>query len=207
MDLIEVILAEDHPQVRQGLKKILENARGIEVVGEAENGRIALELVDDLRPDVLVLDVEMPIVPGIEVARRLQKKRPGLPVLAVSVHEDRQFVLGMLSLGASGYVTKVEAPELLASAVRDVALGERVWLSRRVAARLALWMNSEHADWISLTSEQISLLQDFLHSGSVPQITNSASMKPGLKSSGPSLVRDQLTEISANVRKALKEWL
>jgi DNA-binding NarL/FixJ family response regulator len=100
MEHIRVVLADDHPIVRSSIRSILNKSPDIEVIGEASSGAEALILVDRLEPDVLVLDVEMPEVHGIEVAQKLQEEKAELPILAVSAHEDRQFILGMLSSGA-----------------------------------------------------------------------------------------------------------
>lgn len=136
MNPIRVILADDHPLIRAGIRGELEKTDDIQVVGEANSGSEALTLVNRLKPDVLLLDVEMPGMSGIEVARHLQANQSPVQVLALSAHDDEQYVFGLLESGAAGYLVKDEVPETIAEAVRGVAQGEEGWLSRRVTARV-----------------------------------------------------------------------
>lgn len=139
MGSIRVVIADDHAVVRAGLRELLEKPPGISVIGEAESGTQALQLVEELNPDVLVLDIEMPDMSGIEVARSLNGNPATTSILALSVHDDREHVLEMLNAGVAGYLTKDEAPEGIVDAVRGIARGERGWLSRSIAQRMAAW--------------------------------------------------------------------
>lgn len=159
MDKIRVVLADDHRYVRTGIRNILKKTPDIVVVGEAEDGYQALRLIEELTPDVLVLDMEMPGLKGYEVAHEIYAQGSTLPVLALSAHEDRHFILGMLSEGAFGYLTKDEAPEIIVKAVRAVARGERGWVSRRVAARIAVWLQGERPDHVQLSDQHIEILR------------------------------------------------
>jgi DNA-binding NarL/FixJ family response regulator len=134
--ITRVVLADDHDAVRAGIRCILQNAHGIEVVGEARNGAEAIQLVAQLKPDVLLLDMEMPVLNGIEVARQLHEAGDTVQILALSSYDDRHYILELLENGASGYLTKDEAPEYIVHAVQRVAEGEHGWLSKRAAARL-----------------------------------------------------------------------
>lgn len=138
MDNIRVILADDHVVVRIGIRNLLSRSPDITVVGEASNGLEAIQLVDELEPDVLLLDMEMPIMDGVEVARQLRKKKSPVHVLALSAYNDKQYILSMFDQGAAGYLTKDEAPENIIEAVRGVAAGQQGWMSRKVAARLSV---------------------------------------------------------------------
>jgi DNA-binding NarL/FixJ family response regulator len=131
-----VVLAEDNKTVRKGIKRFLNRATDIEVVGEAEDGIEALQLVDKLLPDLLLLDVEMPRLNGIEVAQRLKKSKAKTRILVLSAYDDQEYIQEMLANGASGYLIKDEAPERILEAVRGVALGEVGWVSPQVKARL-----------------------------------------------------------------------
>jgi DNA-binding NarL/FixJ family response regulator len=133
---MRVVLAEDNEIIRAGIRKILIKAQDIEVVGEAKNGAEALQLVNELLPDVLLLDIEMPVLNGIEVARRLKKGKKNIPILVLSAYDNRGYAREMLSIGASGYLVKDEAPERLIEAVRGVAQGENGWVSPQVKAKL-----------------------------------------------------------------------
>lgn len=133
---IRIVLADDHPVVRRGIRSMLEKADDLAVVGEAGNGEEALALVEALRPDVLLLDMEMPGLNGVAVARRLRDEASPTRVLALSAHDDEQYLFGLLDYGAAGYLTKDEAPTTIVEAVRGVARGEEGWISRRVANKL-----------------------------------------------------------------------
>ena len=136
MTEVRVVLADDHPVVRNGLRHLLEQARDIVVVGEAADGAAALRLVEELAPDVLLLDMELPVVSGVEVARQLAAAGAPVRVLGISAYDDPAYVFGLLNSGATGYLTKDEALAMVADAVRGIARGETGWLSRRAAARL-----------------------------------------------------------------------
>jgi DNA-binding NarL/FixJ family response regulator len=134
-----VILADDHATVRAGVRTILNHADDIEVVGEASNGVEAIQLVHQLEPDVLLLDMEMPLLNGIEVARQLNAENSPVRILALSAFDDRNYIQGVMENGAAGYLTKEEVPEFIVKAVRSVARGEKGWFSRRVARQMASW--------------------------------------------------------------------
>jgi DNA-binding NarL/FixJ family response regulator len=131
---VRVVIADDHPVVRSGIRDLLEAADGMEVVGEAETGTQALQLVKSTHPDVLLLDVEMPELSGIDVAQRLQDESHPVRLLALSSYDDQEYVRGLLESGASGYLTKENAPELIVEAVRAVARGEVRWFVQPAAA-------------------------------------------------------------------------
>jgi len=143
MTPIRVLLADDHPVTRDGIRNLLEKAPGLVVVGEADNGIEALRLVEELAPDVLLLDMEMPGLKGIDVARQLQVAGSTVRILALSAYDDKQYILELLASGASGYLVKEEAPEAIIEAVRGVAQGQQGWVSRRIAAQLMAWTREE----------------------------------------------------------------
>lgn len=129
---IRALLVEDHQLVRECLRAALEEEDDIEVVAEAENGRDAVRLAREHRPQVVVMDVVMPDLNGIEATRQVLAQTPAAKVLALSMHSDRRFVAGMLSAGAMGYVLKNCAFEELADAIRSVA-ADRTYLSPGIA--------------------------------------------------------------------------
>ncbi len=131
-----VVLAEDNELVRKGIKRLLNKAADITVVGEANDGLEAMRLVEKLQPHLLVLDVEMPNLSGIEVARRLNKSQSKTRILVLSAYDDYEYIQEMLANGASGYLIKDEAPQRILEAVRGVALGEVGWVSPQVKNRL-----------------------------------------------------------------------
>jgi two-component system response regulator NreC len=121
---IHVLIADDHKIVREGLCALLEKQEDIEVVSEAEDGHQVLRLVQETLPNVVVIDVAMPGLNGIEATRRIVGKYPNIKVIALSMYSDRRLVAGMLSAGASGYLLKDCAFEELAKAIRSVAAGQ-----------------------------------------------------------------------------------
>jgi len=133
--MITVVIVDDHPVVRAGMRTVLDATADITVVAEGTSGDDALRLVSQHRPDVLVLDVNLPDVNGIEVARRLRDGGAATAILALTVHSDSQTVFGLLDGGATGYVLKDEALETLVSAVRAAAQGQS-WLSPAVASQV-----------------------------------------------------------------------
>lgn len=132
-----VLLADDHPRVRKGMRNILQRIPDIEVVGEAGDGLQAVKMVEKLSPDILLLDMEMPVMDGTEVAARLREMDSPVHILVLSAHDDQQYIQCMLDAGASGYLIKEEVPEFLIDAIKGVARGEQGWVSQRVAEKLA----------------------------------------------------------------------
>jgi len=124
MAKIRVLLADDHAIVREGVKMILIKEPDIEVVGEASDGQEALDLVDRLKPGVVVMDISMPGMSGIEATQHVKERFPGVNVLALTMHEDESYVFKLLRAGASGYVLKRAAAQDLVQAVRAAAKGE-----------------------------------------------------------------------------------
>jgi DNA-binding NarL/FixJ family response regulator len=129
---IRIIIADDHQIVRQGLKTLLEKEPDMQVVAEAEDGRRTLSLVRELVPHIVVLDVEMPDLNGIEAARQILTEFPQVKVIALSMYSDRRFVVNMLKAGANGYLLKDCAFEELSQAIR-LAMSNRIYLSPGVA--------------------------------------------------------------------------
>ncbi|MBL8209426.1 MAG: response regulator transcription factor [Bryobacterales bacterium] len=129
---IRILLADDHRMVRQGFRMILDAQEDMEVIGEAGNGRDAVEMARSLKPEVVVMDVTMPELNGIEATRRIREAEPLVRVLALSVHRDGVYVREIVRAGAEGYILKESADSELIAAVRAVASGNS-YLSPEVA--------------------------------------------------------------------------
>jgi DNA-binding NarL/FixJ family response regulator len=132
---IRVVLADDHPVVRGGLKQLIDSQSDMCVVGEAMNGDEAWRSAMQLEPDVVVMDLSMPVIDGVEATRRVKRDLPNVRVLALTVHEERQYLNQLLRAGASGYVLKRAAADELLRAIRTVAKGE-TYIDPALAARL-----------------------------------------------------------------------
>jgi|ERR1700733_2270920 len=122
--LIKVLLADDHTIVRQGLKLILSSHPDLEVVGEAANGREVLDLAEKLKPDVILMDVAMPELNGIEATRRLHQISPRMKVLVLSMHKEAVYIREILKAGARGYILKDAIDTELVNAIQSVARGD-----------------------------------------------------------------------------------
>jgi two-component system response regulator NreC len=133
--LIRMILADDHAVMRHGLRLLLEKQEDFEVVGEAGDGREAVSLAEALKPDIALLDITMPGFNGIEAARQITGKQPGVAIIVLSMHADEAFVLRALKAGARGYVLKESAEGELISAVRLV-FGGKAFFSPTISRML-----------------------------------------------------------------------
>ena len=124
MARIRLLLVDDHEVVRSGLRMLLENEADLNIVGEADTGEKALEMVGTLKPDVVIMDITLPDISGIEITKRVKEECPAVAVVALTIHEDQQYFFEMLQAGASGYVPKRAAPDDLINAIRASHRGE-----------------------------------------------------------------------------------
>jgi len=121
---IRLLLVDDHQVVRSGLRMLLANESDVEIVGEAGTAREALESVRLLNPDVILMDIGLPDMSGIDATREIKRTHPEVAVVALTIHEDEEYFFKMLEVGAGGYVPKRAAPEELLTAIRAAAAGE-----------------------------------------------------------------------------------
>lgn len=126
MDRVKILIADDHAVVREGTRRILEQEEGLEVVAEAADGREAVRLATELRPDVAIMDIAMPNLDGIEATKQIKALCPSISVLVLSAYDDDQFVFSLLEAGAAGYLLKDVRGRELIDAVRAVHAGESV---------------------------------------------------------------------------------
>jgi DNA-binding NarL/FixJ family response regulator len=161
MNKIRVLLADDHPALCLGLRVLVENAPDMELVGEVNNGEEALTLLERERPDVVMLDCELPGLTGTEVAQEIQIQGWATRVLALSAYDDDVYVHGMLDAGAMGYLLKGETPQAILAAVRAVAQGKG-WFSPAVAARMTAWVHGKPGSLTERESEVLHLVTDGL---------------------------------------------
>jgi len=129
---IRILLADDHKLVREGLRSILENELHMAVIGQAESGRAIIDLARTLKPDVVIMDISMPDLNGIEATRQIVAELAGVRIIALSMHSDKRYVSEMLSAGASGYLLKHSAVDELELAIRTV-LANKIYVSPDIA--------------------------------------------------------------------------
>lgn len=135
--MINVMLVDDHGLVRNGIKRILDDVDGIAVVAEAENGEQAIRQVRKQQPDVILMDISMPGIGGLEATRKIAQSLPGIKIIAVTIHDDEPFPARLLEAGAVGYLTKGCDVREIVSAIRSVHVGKQ-YITPAVAQKLAL---------------------------------------------------------------------
>jgi len=134
--MIKILIADDHPVVRKGLKEIIEETPDMVVGGEASNGQEALEKVRKCDFDIVVLDISMPGISGLDILKQLKSEKPELSILVLSMHPEEQYAVRVLRAGASGYLTKERAPDELIAAIRKASKGGK-YISSALAEKLA----------------------------------------------------------------------
>lgn len=160
---VRIILADDHPIMLEGLKALLEREPDMEVVGLVMNGRDAVYLTNKLAPDIVIMDVSMPELNGIEATRQILAQHPNVKVIALTIHSDARYAMEMLKAGARGYIPKQCAYEELARAVRSVKMGQ-AYLSPGVTGNLLESLTgqgggSKSSAFSSLTPREREILQ------------------------------------------------
>jgi DNA-binding NarL/FixJ family response regulator len=188
MKMINVLLADDHHVVREGLKMLLNAHQEVAVIGEADNGRRILELLKTLLPDVVVMDITMPELNGIDSTARIKKEYPSVKVLGLSMHMDRRFIEGMLKAGASGYLLKSCIVTELVTAIKCVADGD-TYLSPKIAGKIVervLKQPMDHGrdampdspELDRLTSREREILQLIAEGGETKEIAFNLLLSP-----------------------------
>lgn len=159
---VSIFIADDHPFICQGIRSIFESRAAYSVVGEANDGAAAAEAIERLRPDVAILDILMPGLTGLEIARRIQKERIPTRVIIMSTFADEVYVKEALRAGALGYVTKESSPAHLIEAVEKVCLGEHYLCPTLTDRAVNLYIQrseeAEHDDYEDLTSREREVL-------------------------------------------------
>lgn len=163
MERISIVLADDHPAMREGTRRILERYPDLKVIGEAEDGEQALELVKRLKPDVAILDIRLPKLNGIEVVRRVKSLSPNTKCLMLTAYDDDDYILALMEAGASGYLLKTTQEKELIESIRSVNSGEPV-LHPAIAAKVArLWAQgaipSKRKEVEQLTPRELEVLE------------------------------------------------
>jgi len=194
---VTVLLVDDHAVVREGYRRLLERGGNIEVIGEADAADVALERFLELSPQVVVMDIALPGVSGVEVMRRMLVAKPATRVLMFSMYEDAIFANRALQTGASGYVTKASAPNVLVEAVLTVARG-KPYLSAEIAQALAqrnAIAASAPAD--ALSAREFEVLRLVVQGLSIGDIAKTLGLMPKTVSNHQSAIKQKLGAESA----------
>src|SRR3954447_17410070 len=155
---VRILLADNHPIVRAGIRAELEKIEGTQVLGEANDGREAIDLAASLQPDLIFMDITMPGLNGLEATERVTKSHPSIKVVILSRHEDEEYYWGALRAGASGYLLKKAAIAELQSALRRV-LGGEIYLSREISTKLLKKFPSQQVAQAKSPLEQLTARQ------------------------------------------------
>ena len=173
---VRVLLADDHAVVRMGFKLLLQTTDDIEIVAEAEDGESACRLYDEVQPDVLVMDISMPGMGGVEAVRRIIAHDRRARILALSAHEDTSHPKRVLKAGALGYLCKRGAPEALIDAIRATAKGQR-YLDAQIAQRMAMQdLNGDQGPLETLSEREFEVFLQLARGQTVAQIAEKLSL-------------------------------
>lgn len=193
---IGVLLVDDHAVVREGYRRLLERDARLNVVGEASNAAETLRLDAQLRPDVIVLDIALPGVSGIEILRRVLSRRPDACVLMFSMFQDGIYATRALQSGARGYVSKASAPDLLIEAVRSVASGQR-YVSPDVEAAMSKQKSRTSQLVEALSTRELEVLRLLTQGCGMDEIGARLGLSPKTAANHQSSIKQKLGASSA----------
>lgn len=198
-ETIRVVIVDDHPGVRAGIKKLLRRAEDIVVVGEGADGAKAIELANSRKPDILLLDVELPVLGGDIAMRRIHDADPEVRVLVVSTYNDRIYIESMMANGAAGYITKDEAPAMLLEAIHRVLADDEIWMSPKALENAPA---SGLEDQV-LTDREVEILRQLVLNRSESEIAESMHMEQDQVSSYLRVLMDKFEADSPDALRML----
>jgi len=177
--VINVFLVDDHELVRTGIKRLLEDVRGIKVVGEAESGENAVQWCRNNDTDIVLMDMNMPGIGGIEATRRILRLNPDVKVIVISIHGEEPYPTKVMQAGAAGYLTKGAAPMEMINAIRQVKSGQR-YLSPEIAQQMALskFKPSEDNPFQALSERELQIMMMITSGQRVNDISEQLSLSP-----------------------------
>ncbi|OGT38434.1 MAG: hypothetical protein A3F11_09890 [Gammaproteobacteria bacterium RIFCSPHIGHO2_12_FULL_37_14] len=177
--MIKVLLVDDHELVRVGIKRLLQDVPNLKVVGECNRGEEAVLLAKDLVPDVVVMDVNMPGIGGLEATRKMMRHNPDIKILALTVHEDEPYPSRFLQAGASGYITKGCDPEEMVRAIRTIFSGQR-YISPGIAQQIAIkrFTQGEESPLDILSERELQIMLMITQGQKVQDISKKLCLSP-----------------------------
>jgi two-component system invasion response regulator UvrY len=177
--VINVFLVDDHELVRTGIKRLLEDVRGIKVVGEADSGETAVQWCRNNDTDIVLMDMNMPGIGGIEATRRILRLNPDIKVIVISIHGEEPYPTKVMQAGAAGYLTKGAAPLEMINAIRQVKSGQR-YLSPEIAQQMALsqFRPSQDNPFQTLSERELQIMMMITTGQKVNDISEQLSLSP-----------------------------
>ncbi|MDD2430613.1 MAG: response regulator transcription factor [Firmicutes bacterium] len=173
---VKVLLSDDHPLVRQGLSKVLSLENDIDIVAEAVDGEDTLKKVEEYLPDVVLMDVNMPVVNGIEATRRIKQRFNSVDVIALTFHDEDEYVLALMRAGAKGYILKDTEPSVIATAIRKVHHGECYYPSNLINQVMEKVDKNERSTNLEndnlLTKRELEILEEIVQGKSNKEIAD-----------------------------------
>ena len=177
--MIRIIVVDDHQLVRVGTSRLLDDVDGFQVVGQAASGEAAIDLVRDLKPDIVLMDLQMPGIGGLEATRRCLRVDPELKIVILTIHEQEPYPSNLLKIGAAGYLTKRADVDEMVRAIRKVVLGQR-YIASDIAQKLALdpYKDNDTNPFQCLSSREMQITLMVIDGSKVPSISQKLSLSP-----------------------------
>ena len=177
--MIRSIVVDDHQLVRVGTSRLLDDVDGFQVVGQAASGEAAIDLVRDLKPDIVLMDLQMPGIGGLEATRRCLRVDPELKIVILTIHEQEPYPSNLLKIGAAGYLTKRADVDEMVRAIRKVVLGQR-YIASDIAQKLALdpYKDNDTNPFQCLSSREMQITLMVIDGSKVPYISQKLSLSP-----------------------------
>ncbi|BEE18132.1 UvrY/SirA/GacA family response regulator transcription factor [Aeromonas enteropelogenes] len=177
--MINVFLVDDHELVRTGIRRILEDVRGIKVVGEAQSGETAVAFCRQHHPDVILMDMNMPGIGGLEATRKILRIRPDVRIIVLTIHSENPFPTKVMQAGAAGYLTKGAAPDEMIQAIRLVHSGQR-YISPEIAQQMALsqFASADENPFKSLSERELQIMMMITKGQKVTDISEQLNLSP-----------------------------
>lgn len=177
--MINVFLVDDHELVRTGIRRILEDVRGIKVVGEAKSGETAVTFCRQHHPDVILMDMNMPGIGGLEATRKILRIRPDVRIIVLTIHSENPFPTKVMQAGAAGYLTKGAAPDEMIQAIRLVHSGQR-YISPEIAQQMALsqFASADENPFKSLSERELQIMMMITKGQKVTDISEQLNLSP-----------------------------